>query len=134
MMASVFMALMVDFECGQKRLRFAHFQDDPMELVGRNWLALTDRKGISGGIAPPQPRIPMMSGIWHIDSGPEKSVAFPLGIRAYDAEHVTADADLHPLSGHHRNALHQMRRADAAGADRAAQAALRLADLPLRPL
>jgi hypothetical protein len=24
---------MVVFECGQKRLRFAHFQDDPMELV-----------------------------------------------------------------------------------------------------
>jgi len=31
---------MVVFECGQKRLRLAHFQDDPMELVGRDWLAL----------------------------------------------------------------------------------------------
>jgi hypothetical protein len=27
---------MVDFECGQKRLCLAHFQDDPMELVGRS--------------------------------------------------------------------------------------------------
>jgi len=27
---------MVVFECGQKRQRFAHFQDNPMELVGRD--------------------------------------------------------------------------------------------------
>jgi hypothetical protein len=32
--ANVFMATIVVFECGQKRLRLAHFQDDPMELVG----------------------------------------------------------------------------------------------------
>jgi hypothetical protein len=30
------MATIVVFECGQKRLRLAHFQDDPMELVGSN--------------------------------------------------------------------------------------------------
>ena len=104
-----------------------------MELVaaiGSRLCHPTGRTGISafGSVASRgRNRIPMMPGIWHIDSGltgPEKSVAFPPGIRGYDAAHVTADADLHPLSGHHRNALHQMRRADAAGADRAAQAAL----------
>jgi hypothetical protein len=28
------MVAMIDFECGQKRLRLAHFDDDPGELVG----------------------------------------------------------------------------------------------------
>jgi len=28
------MAAMIDFECGQKRLRLAHFDDDAGELVG----------------------------------------------------------------------------------------------------
>jgi hypothetical protein len=52
----------VVFECGQKRQRFAHFQDDPMELVGRDWLALVPShrpKRNFGfrfrGIPPPQP-------------------------------------------------------------------------------
>src|SRR5690349_9046615 len=34
MTASVFMGSMVGFECGQKRLRLAHFQDQAGELVG----------------------------------------------------------------------------------------------------
>jgi hypothetical protein len=34
MTANVFMVLMVDFECGQKRQPMAHFQDAPAELVG----------------------------------------------------------------------------------------------------
>jgi len=33
------MERMVVFECGQKRQRLAHFQDDPVELVGRDCLA-----------------------------------------------------------------------------------------------
>jgi hypothetical protein len=37
------MAAMVVLECGQKRLRLAHFQDDPMELVGRDGGALALR-------------------------------------------------------------------------------------------
>jgi hypothetical protein len=53
---------MVVFECGQKRLRFAHFQDGLMELVGRDWLALVlaQRSARNFGcqfrdIAPPRP-------------------------------------------------------------------------------
>jgi len=61
----------------------------------------------------PSERIPMMSGVWHIGFGgswaAEKSVAFVLGIRGYDAAHATADADLYALSHHCRNALHEMR-------------------------
>ena len=34
MTASICMVAIVDFECGQKRLRLAHFDDDPGELVG----------------------------------------------------------------------------------------------------
>jgi hypothetical protein len=29
------MASIVDFDCGQKRLRFVHFQDDPAKHDGR---------------------------------------------------------------------------------------------------
>jgi hypothetical protein len=32
--ASVFMGSMVDFDCGQKRLRFVHFRDDPAKHDG----------------------------------------------------------------------------------------------------
>ena len=81
---------------------------------------------------------PMVSGIWRIDSGlsgaAKSRLRFLLGIRGYGAAYATADANLHALSGHHRNALHQVRRADAAGPDRAAPAGARPADLPLQPL
>jgi hypothetical protein len=32
--ASVFMASLVVFDCGQKRLRFVHFRDDPAKHDG----------------------------------------------------------------------------------------------------
>jgi hypothetical protein len=109
---------MVVFECGQKRLRLAHFQDDPMEHVGGGRLAATllaSRRGNSAlkSVASRyRERIPMMSGIWHIDSGADghrdERLRFLLGIRGYDAAHAKADADLHALSYHRRNALHQV--------------------------
>jgi hypothetical protein len=53
---------MIVFECGQKRQRFAHFQDDPMELVGHDCLAPVPAHRPTGNfgcwfrdIAPPRP-------------------------------------------------------------------------------
>lgn len=51
-----------------------------------------------------------------------------------DAADIQADADLHTLSTHHRDAVHDMRRADAAYIDRAARPELQSADLSLRAL
>jgi hypothetical protein len=54
--------------------------------------------------------------------------------RGYDAAITPADADMHAVSGHGRDALHEMRRTDEARADRAPEPRLRLADLPVHPL
>src|SRR6202040_1507595 len=83
------------------------------------------------------PPIPMVSAIWHTDSRlvPLVSgVASLLGTWGYDAAYIPADAHLHALSNQHRNALHEMRRADEAGPDRAARHKLRRADLPVHAL
>jgi hypothetical protein len=37
------------------------------------------------------------------------ALRFLFAIRGYDAANPPADADLYPLSNHHRDALHQMR-------------------------
>ena len=42
---------------------------------------------------------------------------------------LQADADLHTIQTNHRNAVHDMRRADAARTDRAARSQLQFADL-----
>jgi hypothetical protein len=73
----------------------------------------------------------MTLGQW---SGWWVALGFLFGIRDHDAADAPADADLHPLSNDHRNALHQMRRADEVGHDRAAWPELRFADLPVHPL
>ena len=73
-----------------------------------------------------------MSTIWHNDSGARWSgVASVLGTWGYDATNIPANADLHALSNQHRNALHEVRRADEAGPDRTARSKLRSADLPV---
>lgn len=80
--------------------------------------------------------IPIVSKIAHSDSEPDSSrrVASPISMRGYDAASLPADADLHALSDHHSDAMHEMWHADEAGADRAARTASGLADLPLRPV
>ena len=90
-----------------------------MELVGGGRLAPAAARQQEGKFSfqirriPHSERIPMMSGVWHIGFGgswaAEKSVAFLLGIRGYDAAYATADADLYALSYHCRHALHEMR-------------------------
>jgi hypothetical protein len=54
--------------------------------------------------------------------------------RGFHAANIQADADLHTLSSHHRDAVHDMRRADAARIDRTARPQLQFADLSLRSL
>jgi hypothetical protein len=67
---------------------------------------------------------------------PLRGVAFPLifRVRGFHAANIQADADLHTLSSHHRDAMHDMRRADAARIDRTARPQLQSADLSLRSL
>src|ERR1700682_597495 len=72
----------------------------------------------------------LIRGFWSLVSG----VASLLGTWGYNAAYIPADADLHALSNQHRNALHEMRRADEAGPDRATRSKLRCADLPVRSL
>jgi hypothetical protein len=96
-------------------------------------------KTVPGMEPPPRHRIRpnrqspvlIVSGIGHNDVG---SVAFPLGIRGHDDADTSADADLHTLSDYHRDAVHQMRDADAAGLDRAARPEFRSAHLSVRPV
>jgi hypothetical protein len=57
-----------------------------------------------------------------------------LRARGFHAANIQADADLHTLSSHHRDAVHDMRRADAARIDRTARPQLQFADLSLRSL
>jgi hypothetical protein len=54
--------------------------------------------------------------------------------RGFHAANIQADADLHAISSHHRDAVHEMRYADAARINRAAKPQARSADLPLRAL
>src|SRR6266702_5449129 len=56
------------------------------------------------------------------------------GYGGSDAANIPADTDLYALSNQHRNALHQMRRADEAEHDRATRSKLRCADLPVHAL
>jgi hypothetical protein len=49
--------------------------------------------------------------------------------RIHNVANLQADADLHTLSSHHRDAVHEMRRADAARTDRATRPQLQFADL-----
>ena len=51
-----------------------------------------------------------------------------------DAANIPADANVHAPSNQHRDALHDVRRADEAGHDRAARSKLRRTDLPVRAL
>ena len=51
-----------------------------------------------------------------------------------DAAIIPADADMHPLPIHRRNALHQMWRVDEACPHRATKPTVRFVDLPLRAL
>ena len=61
-------------------------------------------------------------------------VASLLGAWGYNAANIPADADLHALSNQYRNALHEVRRTDEAGPDRAARPKLRCPDLPMHAL
>jgi hypothetical protein len=54
--------------------------------------------------------------------------------RGSHAANIQADADLYTFSSHHRDAMPEMRRADAAGFDRATRPALQSPDLSLRAL
>jgi hypothetical protein len=51
--------------------------------------------------------------------------------RGSHAANIQADADLHTFSSHHRDAVPAMRRADAAGSDRATRPQLQPADISL---
>jgi hypothetical protein len=62
------------------------------------------------------------------------AVRFAPGDMGSDAANTSTDADLYALSNQHRNAVHQMRRADEAGDDRAARSKLRCTDLPVYAL
>jgi hypothetical protein len=55
----------------------------------------------------------------------------PLSFEREDSHvaNIQADADLHTLQTHHRDAVHNVRRADAARIDRAARPQLQFADL-----
>src|SRR5262249_45824500 len=70
MTASVFMATMVVFECGQKRQRLAHFQDVPWELGGARRHAHARRRArkqnssINLGASGQDTRCRMMTGLW----------------------------------------------------------------------
>jgi elongation factor P hydroxylase len=55
-------------------------------------------------------------------------------LRGYDAAVIPADADLHALSNHYSDAMHEMWHTDEAGPDRAASAEFGFADLPVRPM
>jgi hypothetical protein len=55
-------------------------------------------------------------------------------MRGYDAAIIPSDADLHALSNHHSDAMHEMRHTDETGPDRAASAEFGFADLPVRPV
>jgi hypothetical protein len=82
-------------------------------------------------------RISIMSGIGHcVDGiGPTAWRCVPLSrARGFHVANLQADADLHTLSIHHRDAVHDMRRADAARIDRTARPQLQSADLSLRAL
>ena len=57
-----------------------------------------------------------------------------LSNRGHDAAIVEADADLHAPQGDRRDALHQMRGSDEARPCRAAQSAIRFADLSMRQM
>lgn len=82
MTASVFMASMVDFECGQKRQCLAHFQDDPGELGGVLRDARIQRRertrnsSINLGASRQNARRRMMTGLW-LCGGP---VLVPVGL------------------------------------------------------
>lgn len=54
--------------------------------------------------------------------------------RGHDAAIVEADPDLYAPQGDRRDALHQMRGSDEAAPCRAAQSAVRFADLPMRQM
>ena len=70
-----------------------------------------------------------------MESVPLCGVASPLlRARGFHVANLQADADLHTFSGHHRDAVHDMRRADAACTDRAARPQLQSLDLSLRAL
>ena len=79
-----------------------------------------------------------MSEIGHCAGGIRFiSVALrPLTFEREDSHvaNLQADADLHTLSSHHRDAVHRLRRANAARIDRAARPQLQFADLSLRAL
>ena len=62
------------------------------------------------------------------------ALRFLQGIRGYDVADTAADADLHTLSEHHRDALHQMRDADEVGPDRAARPEFQSAHLSVHPV
>jgi hypothetical protein len=88
-------------------------------------------------------QIPMVATVWHIvirdecsrwviDFGGVASLIFSLfGTRGYDAASVSTNADLYAFSNQHRNALHEMRRTNALGHDRAARQELRHTDVSL---
>ena len=82
------------------------------------------------------PPIPIVFKIEHTDSEPDslRRVASPIFMRGYDAAILPADADLHALSNHNSDAMHEMWHTDEAGPDRATRAEYGLADLPVRPL
>jgi hypothetical protein len=55
-------------------------------------------------------------------------------MRGYNAAILPADADLHALSDHHSDAMHEMWHPDETGPDRTARAEYGFADLSVRPV
>jgi hypothetical protein len=66
-----------------------------------------------------------------MESVPLCGVASPLSFEREDSHvaNLQADADLHTFHAYHRDAVHDMRRADAARTDRAARPQLQFADV-----
>jgi hypothetical protein len=84
-----------------------------------------------------QTPVPIVSGIGHNGVGaviPRVSGVCVSSRGLYDVANTPAYADLHTLSDHHRDALHQMRDADEAGPDRAATPEFRSAHLSVHPV
>ena len=101
--------------------------------------AAIDRVGVGGLLGRDRRAIPMVATVWHSDSGLGpgcrwRCVSEFKSAWGYDAANISADTNLHAISNQHRNALHEMRRTDATGDDRAARPELRRAHLSLHAL
>lgn len=89
-------------------------------------------RGIPGRLS----LVPIRSGIGHNEQSLIRSrrAASQICMRGYDAAVLPANADLHALSNHHSDAMHEMWHADEAGPHRAARTESGFADLPVRPV